>query len=106
MSLIAGKPKCLNRKVKIIYGHLCLMKDSFSYSCYFILFQTLHLLLKPQGLKEYQQRPIDKGEQNIDNYNNDCKYSNGGPLDMSNDKDPIDCKQNLLYENDCKDIPV
>jgi hypothetical protein len=31
-------------------------------------FQTLYLLLKPQGLKDHQRRPQDQGEITLDNF--------------------------------------
>lgn len=35
---------------------------------FFFQFQTLFLLLKPQGLKDHQQRPQDQGEVTLDNF--------------------------------------
>lgn len=35
---------------------------------FFFQFQTLYLLLKPQGLKEHQLRPQDQGEVTLDNF--------------------------------------
>ena len=35
---------------------------------FFFQFQTLYLLLKPQGLKDHQRRPQDQGEVTLDNF--------------------------------------
>ncbi|XP_071144363.1 sodium- and chloride-dependent taurine transporter-like [Mytilus edulis] len=66
---------------------------------YKLNFQTLHLLLKPQGLQAHQLRPKDKGEKSIGNCNAKskcCDNSCEDPLDNHYEEDILETKLALL----------
>ncbi|CAG2212319.1 SLC6A6 [Mytilus edulis] len=66
---------------------------------YKLNFQTLHLLLKPQGLQAHQLRPKDKGEKSIGNCNAKskcCDNSCEDPLHNHYEEDILETKLALL----------